>query len=93
VLEKFGITVSKLGISAHGLRQEALIEAFVAQSGQQPPVRGGAAFTAEAEDAAWLAVSRLAGHERRRAASAPGGGEVSQQGPREAWTGGSAAPR
>jgi integrase len=70
VLEKFGITVSKLGITAHGLRHEALIEEFVVQTGHQPPVRGGTDVPSEAEKAARLAVSRLAGHSRPRASTA-----------------------
>jgi integrase len=70
VLEKFGITVSKLGITAHGLRHEALIEEFVVQTGHQPPVRGGTDVPVDAEKAARLAVSRLAGHSRPRASTA-----------------------
>jgi integrase len=69
-LEKFGITTRKLGVTAHGLRHEALIDEFVAQTGQQPPVRGGAEMSVEAEKAARLAVSRLAGHVRKRASNA-----------------------
>jgi hypothetical protein len=41
VLGKFGITSATLGVTAHGLRHEALIEEFVVRTGQQPPVRGG----------------------------------------------------
>lgn len=70
VMRKFGITAPSLGITAHGLRHEALIDEFVAQTGVQPAVRGGGVLAPEAEDAARLAVSRLAGHERPRAASA-----------------------
>lgn len=70
VLAKFGITARLLGVTAHGLRHEALIEEFVTCSGQQPPVRGGAPLTPEAETAARRAVARLAGHERLRASSA-----------------------
>jgi integrase len=70
VLRKFGITARDLGITAHGLRHEALIDEFVGQTGVQPAVRGGGVLTPEVEDAARLAVSRLAGHERPRAASA-----------------------
>jgi len=70
MLAKFGITTRALGVTAHGLRHEALIDEFVAQSGQQPPVRGGGDLTPEAEASARLAVSGLAGHERKRAASA-----------------------
>lgn len=70
VLEKFGITGRELGVTAHGLRHQALIEEFVVRSGQQPPVRGGGELTPEAEAAARRAVARLAGHERQRASSA-----------------------
>ncbi|RIX48214.1 MAG: hypothetical protein D3M94_04790 [Rhodocyclales bacterium GT-UBC] len=49
VLAKFGITERTLGVTAHGLRHEALIDEFVARSGQQPPVRGGSALTPKAE--------------------------------------------
>jgi integrase len=70
VLDKFGITARELGITAHGLRHEALIDEFVARSGQQPPVRGGGELTPAAEVAARRAVARLAGHERQRASSA-----------------------
>lgn len=70
VLEKFGITARELGVTAHGLRHEALIDKFVAHSGQQPPVRGGGALTPEAEASARQAVAKLAGHERKRASSA-----------------------
>jgi len=37
VLVKFGICNSKLDITAHVLRHEALIDEFVALTGQQPP--------------------------------------------------------
>jgi len=70
VLEKFGVTARELGVTAHGLRHEALIDEFVARSGQQPPVRGGGALTPEAEATARQAVAKLARHERKRASSA-----------------------
>ncbi len=70
VLDKFGITARELGITAHGLRHEALIDEFVACSGQQPPVRGGGILAPEVEAAARRAVARLAGHERQRASNA-----------------------
>lgn len=70
VLRKFGITAPKLGITAHGLRHEALIDEFEARTGVPPAVRGGGELAPEVEQAARLAVSRLAGHERPRASSA-----------------------
>lgn len=71
VLRKFGITSKGLGITAHGLRREALIEEYIAITGQEPPLRGGGeGLTREQEDAARLAVSRLAGHNRVRASAA-----------------------
>ena len=80
VLVKFGITTGKLGITAHGLRHEALIDEFVARTGQQPPVRGGRPLTVEAEESARQAVARLAGHERKRASSAYLGKSVVMRG-------------
>lgn len=70
VIEKFGITSRVLGVTAHGLRHEALIEEFVARTGQQPPVRGGAVVDPEVEREARQAVAQLAGHMRQRASSA-----------------------
>ena len=70
VLEKFGITVRKLGVTAHGLRHEALIEHFESLTGQPPPVRGGEALLPEVDRAARLSVAKLAGHSRTRASGA-----------------------
>ena len=70
VLEKFGITVRKLGVTAHGLRHEALIEHFESLTGQPPPVRGGEALLPEVDRAARLSVATLAGHSRTRASGA-----------------------
>lgn len=71
VLRTFGITSRGLGITAHGLRHEALIEEYIAITGQEPPLRGGGeGLTREQEDAARLAVSRLACHNRGRASAA-----------------------
>ncbi len=65
VLRKFGITSRSLDITAHGLRHEALIEEYIAITGQEPPLRGGGeGLTREQEHAARLAASRLAGHNR-----------------------------
>ena len=52
VLGKFGITSRRLGVTAHGLRHEALIEEFVVRTGQQPPARGGGKLAPEVEKAA-----------------------------------------
>ena len=61
----------RVGITAHGQRHEALIEEYIAITGQEPPLRGGGeGLTREQEDAARLAVSRLAGHNRGRASAA-----------------------
>lgn len=80
VLRKFGISTRGLGITVHGLRHEALIEEYVALTGEQPPVRGGGQFlTPEKDDAARLAISRLAGHERKRASAAYLGAVISHK--------------
>jgi hypothetical protein len=70
VLEKFGITFKQLGVTAHGLRHEALVDHFESLTGHAPPVRGGDALSPEVDAAARQAVSRLAGHSRTRASGA-----------------------
>jgi hypothetical protein len=59
VLRKFGFTKRKLGVTAHGLRHEALIGEYVVRTGQQPPVRGGAREGTSEVKAACLAILRL----------------------------------
>ena len=70
VMEKFGLTAKVLGVTAHGLRHEALINEFESQSGQTAPVRGGMPVEKKIEDQARKQVSNLAGHARKRAANA-----------------------
>jgi hypothetical protein len=70
VLRKFGFTKRKLGVTAHGLRHEALIGEYVVRTGEQPPVRGGASDRSNEVKAACLAVSKMAGHSRPRASQA-----------------------
>lgn len=70
VLEKFGITFRELGVTAHGLRHEALIEHFEALTGQPPPVRGSGDLPPEVDQAARQVVAELAGHSRIRSAGA-----------------------
>jgi len=66
-----------LGVTAHGLRHEALIEHYQQQAGTPPPVRGGKAESREKDAAARLSTSRLAGHARAIAANAYLGGSAS----------------
>jgi site-specific recombinase XerC len=81
VLEKFGITFRELGVTAHGLRHEVLIQFFGDQTGQPPPVRGGGPLPPDLDLAARRAVSELAGHARIRASGAYlGAASVNQQG-------------
>jgi hypothetical protein len=69
--ERVGSTSKGPGVTAHGLRHEALIEEYIAITGQEPPpVGGGEGLTREQEDAVRLAVSRLAGHNMGRASAA-----------------------
>ena len=70
VLEKFGVTQKNLGVTAHGLRHQALIEKYEELTGHPAPVRGGENFSSKTEDSAREAVSELAGHGRRRASNA-----------------------
>lgn len=81
VLEKFGITFRKLGVTAHGLRHEVLIQHFESLTGQPPPVRGGKVASADVDLAARKAVSELAGHARIRASGAYLGQSVRRNGP------------
>jgi integrase len=74
VLNKFGVTQKALGVTAHGLRHEVLIEKFESLTGQAAPVRGGARLPTEISAPARQEVAELAGHARNRAASAYLGG-------------------
>ncbi|MBL8434010.1 MAG: integrase domain-containing protein, partial [Zoogloea sp.] len=71
VMEKFGITSGERGITAHGLRHEALIKRFGDETdGEAPPVRGGGPLPPDVDRAARQAVAEIAGHNRVRAAGA-----------------------
>ena len=70
VLARFGVTFRQLGVTAHGLRHEALIDKYRELAGSEPPVRGGARPPEEIELTARKAVVRLAGHSRIRVADA-----------------------
>ena len=70
VLEKFGVTQKALGVTAHGLRHEVLIEQFEALTGHLAPVRGGGKLPVEVNDPARQEVAELAGHSRKRASNA-----------------------
>ncbi|MCL1861463.1 MAG: integrase domain-containing protein [Proteobacteria bacterium] len=70
VMKKFGTTKRLSGVSVHGLRHEAMIEHYQQQAGEPPPVRGGNPVSREKDIAARLSASKLAGHNRMRAASA-----------------------
>lgn len=79
VLEKFGVTQKALGVTAHGLRHEVLIERFEAMTGHAAPVRGGDRPPPEIEAPARQAVAELAGHARKRASSAYIGGIMARK--------------
>ena len=70
VMEKFGVTGKSLGVTAHGLRHEALIGQFEASTGALAPVRGGERVPKAIGDPARKDVAELAGHARKRAANA-----------------------
>ena len=69
VMRKFGITRAALGVTAHGLRHEALIEKFEEITGQAAPVRGGEQLPLEINKLAQSEVAEMAGHARQRASS------------------------
>ena len=80
VLKKFGVTHAALGITAHGLRHQVLIERYIALTGTAPPVRGNVAGLKLTEDrAARRDVAELAGHARPRASGAYLGGAAARQ--------------
>ena len=70
VMEKFGVTQKSLGVTAHGLRHEALIAQYEALTGLPAPVRGGKPPPKPIESAARGEVAVLAGHNRARSSSA-----------------------
>ena len=84
VLEKFGVTQKALGVTAHGLRHEVLINQFESLTGQAAPVRGGAKLPTEIDKSARQEVAELAGHARKRASSAYLGGVLARQRERDA---------
>jgi integrase len=79
VLEKFGVTQKALGVTAHGLRHEVLIERFEAMTGHPAPVRGGERLPPEIDAPARQEVAELAGHARKRASSAYLGGVLARK--------------
>ena len=70
VLTKFGVTFRQLGVTAHGLRHEALIDKYRERARTEPPVRGGKPPSREVELAARKAVVQMAGHARIRVSDA-----------------------
>ena len=75
VMKKFGITKKQLGVTAHGLRHEVLIDQFERLTGQAAPVRGGTKLPTEIDEPARKEVAELAGHVRKRASNAYLGGQ------------------
>ncbi|RJG00596.1 integrase domain-containing protein [Noviherbaspirillum sedimenti] len=80
VMDKFGITKKQLGVTAHGLRHEVLINQFETLTGAAAPVRGGTKPPAEIDRIARQDVAELAGHGRKRASTAYLGGTAAARG-------------
>jgi integrase len=71
ILEKLGITRKVLGVTAHGLRHEALQNLYQKLAGGPPPVRAGALVVdREADQFARIGVAIEAGHNRPAISSA-----------------------
>lgn len=70
VMKKFGLVRSVLGVTAHGLRHEVLLDEFERQAGRPAPVRGGASPAPLLDKMARSAVAEFAGHARIRASNA-----------------------
>ena len=76
VVAKFQLTGKGLGVTAHGLRHEVMNDAYELNARVPSPVRGGPEVPVDVDAKARLAVARLAGHSRKRAASAYCGQQV-----------------
>ena len=63
VIRKFGINKKTLGVVAHGLRHQRVIDDFEADAGQPSPVRSQ---DAGMDETARLRAARLLGHSRSR---------------------------
>ncbi|TWG87873.1 integrase-like protein [Cupriavidus gilardii J11] len=71
VLEKYGITRSGDGVTAHGLRHQYLQEMYQRESGQHAAVKGGGpVLNVEAHREAMRKVVEAAGHSRATKANA-----------------------
>lgn len=70
VIVKFGVTRNVLGVTAHGLRHEALIARFEVLTGQAAPVRGGDKISPDIDKPARQEVAEMAGHARLRVSNA-----------------------
>ena len=70
VMRRFGLSLKERGVTGHGLRHEALVAVWIEATGVAPPIRGGPTVAREIGAAARLDIAELAGHARRRAASA-----------------------
>lgn len=75
ILEKFGITKTQLGVTAHGLRHQYANDQFEALTGVAAPLRSGHAINAEDDSNARLAIAADLGHARQRISSAYLGGK------------------
>lgn len=69
VLAKVGITRKLVGTSGHGLRHERAGNAYQADAGVPPPVRGGVAPDRATDRKARAAVAKLLGHNRPQISS------------------------
>lgn len=64
VMEKFGLTKRKLGVTPHGLRHQFAADEYRELTGEAPPVEGGPAVPRPAAQTARLAISQQLGHAR-----------------------------
>ena len=64
VMEKFGLTKRKLGVTPHGLRHQYAADEYRELTGEAPPVEGGPAVPQTAAQMARLEISQHLGHAR-----------------------------
>ncbi|HWR86918.1 MAG TPA: integrase domain-containing protein [Acidiferrobacterales bacterium] len=70
IMEKLGITMADLAITAHGLRHEYANDLYVELTGEHSPVRGGMPSDLRRHLAACLEVAKQLGHGRVQIARA-----------------------
>jgi integrase len=87
VLQKCGITMAGLGVTAHGLRHGFAQRRYQDHTGSPPPIHGGGGFDPHLDERGRLATSAELGHARKSISNAYLGGTPPQYGRQRATVG------